>query len=137
MMKHEFEALAGYEVTAEDYNSIIEPMYMATDLTKEDFVKTINKKCFAVKPLAKMVKEMKAQAKHLKETCNHYTDYEGEDALEAVLAEYISRKYPGQDMGHFINRAYTISDNRGCTYPHEVQIYGRKTYATVETLVLA
>lgn len=38
MMKHEFERLAGYEVSAEDYNNIIEPMYMATDLSKEDFV---------------------------------------------------------------------------------------------------
>lgn len=39
MMKHEFEALAGYEVSFEDYNRIIEPMYMATELSKEDFVK--------------------------------------------------------------------------------------------------
>ena len=30
MMKHEFEALAGYEVSFEDYNNVIEPMYMAT-----------------------------------------------------------------------------------------------------------
>ena len=30
MMKHEFEALAGYEVSFEDYNRVIEPMYMAT-----------------------------------------------------------------------------------------------------------
>lgn len=29
MMKHEFEKIAGYEVTNEDYNNIIEPMYMA------------------------------------------------------------------------------------------------------------
>lgn len=48
MMKHEFEEIAGYEVTTEDYNNIIEPMYMATNLTKQEFVKTINKKRFAV-----------------------------------------------------------------------------------------
>lgn len=48
MMKHEFERIAGYEVSAEDYNNIIEPMYMATNLSKEDFVKTISKKRFAV-----------------------------------------------------------------------------------------
>lgn len=48
MMKHEFERIAGYEVSAEDYNNIIEPMYMATDLSKEEFVKTISKKRFAV-----------------------------------------------------------------------------------------
>ena len=48
MMKHEFEALAGYEVSWEDYNNIIEPMYMATNLPKDEFVKTLNKKRFAV-----------------------------------------------------------------------------------------
>ena len=49
MMKHEFEALAGYEVSHEDYNNIIEPMYMATDLSKQDFVKVIDRKRFEVK----------------------------------------------------------------------------------------
>lgn len=48
MMKHEFEELAGYEVSREDYDNIIEPMYMATNLTKQEFVKTISKKRFAV-----------------------------------------------------------------------------------------
>ena len=48
MMKHEFEAIAGYEVSTEDYNNIIEPMYMATNLSKAEFVKTISKKRFAV-----------------------------------------------------------------------------------------
>ena len=44
MMKHEFEALAGYEVTTETYDNIIEPMYMATNLTKREFIKTLNRK---------------------------------------------------------------------------------------------
>ena len=48
MMKHEFEAIAGYEVSTEDYEKIIEPMYMATNLSKAEFVKTISKKRFAV-----------------------------------------------------------------------------------------
>ena len=48
MMKHEFEEIAGYEVSREDYDNIIEPMYMATNLTKQEFVKTISKKRFAV-----------------------------------------------------------------------------------------
>ena len=44
MMKHEFEKLAGYEVSYEDYTKIIEPMYMATDLSKAEFVKCIDRK---------------------------------------------------------------------------------------------
>lgn len=55
MMKQEFEALAGYKVSTEDYNNIIEPMYMATDLSKQEFVKTINRKAFEVKHEGKKV----------------------------------------------------------------------------------
>ena len=69
MMKHEFEALAGYEVSTEDYEKIIEPMYLATDLTKQEFVKTISKQRFALKPLKKIIKEMRECAESLKETC--------------------------------------------------------------------
>jgi len=43
MLREEFEKLAGYKVSAEDYHRIIEPMYMATDLDKKAFVKSINK----------------------------------------------------------------------------------------------
>ena len=53
MMKHEFEALAGYEVTTETYDNIIEPMYMATNLSKRDFVKTLNRKALEHKPVRK------------------------------------------------------------------------------------
>lgn len=46
MMKQEFEMLAGYAVSQEDYNKIIEPMYMATNLSKEDFIKCVDRKRF-------------------------------------------------------------------------------------------
>lgn len=54
MMKHEFEELAGYEVSTEDYNNIIEPMYMATNLSKTEFAKCINRKQFEKKPEIKL-----------------------------------------------------------------------------------
>ena len=65
MMKHEFEALAGYEVSFEDYNRIIEPMYMATELSKEDFVKCIDRKRFALPTKAELLAAMRKEAKHL------------------------------------------------------------------------
>lgn len=49
MMKEEFERLAGYEVSFEDYNKVIEPMYMATNLDKVEFVNVIDRKRFEVK----------------------------------------------------------------------------------------
>lgn len=50
MMKHEFEELAGYEVSNEDYDKVIEPMYMALNMSKAEFVKCLDKKRFAKKP---------------------------------------------------------------------------------------
>lgn len=49
MMHQEFERIAGYKVSFEDYTNIIEPMYMATTLSKEEFVKTLNRKAFEKK----------------------------------------------------------------------------------------
>ena len=46
MMHKEFEELAGIEVSYEDYTNIIEPMYMATNMSKREFVKTLNLKFF-------------------------------------------------------------------------------------------
>ena len=49
MLKEEFERIAKIEVEEETYKKVIEPMYMATDLSKEEFVKTLNLKTFAKK----------------------------------------------------------------------------------------
>lgn len=46
MMKQEFEKLANIEVTEETYTTVIEPMYSATNLSKQDFIKTLNLKFF-------------------------------------------------------------------------------------------
>lgn len=135
MMKQEFEALAGYEVSAEDYNNIIEPMYMATNLNKAEFVKTINKKRFALKPLKSIVKEMKELAKSLEETCTHYTDYETKDKLYALAEEYIGRKYnlAGTQIASFV----IIDETKfSCYYPKTIEVYGAKNYKTYETISL-
>lgn len=62
MMKIEFEALAGYEVSVSDYDNIIEPMYMATNLNKAEFVKVICKERFALKSREELIQEMKVNA---------------------------------------------------------------------------
>ena len=84
MMKHEFEALAGYEVSVSDYDNIIEPMYMATELSKEEFVKVICKERFALKSREEIIQEMKELAEHLKKNCDHFTDFEAKEKLEAL-----------------------------------------------------
>ena len=126
MMKHEFEKIAGYEVSNEDYNKIIEPMYMATNLTKEEFVKVIDKKRFALKPLKKMEREMKKLAKGLKESCTHYTDWEAKDQLEELADEYKDRiKAYGWNI--------TDGIKWSCFYPIRIDFYN-SNYETFKTI---
>ncbi len=63
MMKHEFEAIAGHEVSVSDYDNIIEPMYMATDLNKAEFVKVISKERFALKSREELIQEIPIQSR--------------------------------------------------------------------------
>lgn len=130
MMWHEFEELAGYEVSEEDYRKIIEPMYMATSLNKVEFVKVIDRKRFALKTLEEMKSEMKEIAKHLKETCEHFTDYEAQEKLEKLAEEYKNRIAPQGD--YLVNTRYC----RGCSYPAEIEIFNSK-YHTVEKIKVA
>ena len=64
MMWEEFEKIAGYEVTYEDYTNVIEPMYNATNLSKQEFVKVIDRKRFYFR--AKEKAEKKAMLKAMK-----------------------------------------------------------------------
>ena len=138
MMKHEFEALAGYEVSVSDYDNIIEPMYMATQLSKAEFVKVICKERFALKSREEIVQEMKELAGHLKKTCDHYTDVEAEEKLRELAAEYKERFGPYKG-GFLLNTRYTLEhlgECRGCSYPAELEIYNSK-YHTTEKIKIA
>lgn len=44
MMKEEFERLAKIEVSYETYSKVIEPMYIAADIPKQEFIKLLNLK---------------------------------------------------------------------------------------------
>lgn len=58
-MKQEFERLAKIEVTDETYTKVIEPMYLATELSKQDFIKLLNLKALAApKAKEKTIKRM-------------------------------------------------------------------------------
>lgn len=123
MMKHEFEQLAGYEVSWTDYNTIIEPMYMACpdSITKADFVSMIDKKRFALKTEKQLLREMKKLAGELAETCEHFTDFEKENRIEALCREYASRFAHGA----WLVRKHTGPNYRGCTFPGTIYIPDR------------
>lgn len=130
MMKEEFEKLAGYEVSNDDYYGVIEPMYMSTTLDKSSFVMTLNKKRFALKPKSKIKKEMRECAGSLKETCTHYADYETMKKLSSLCREYINRFY-GDNCAYYINEEMMQS----CFYPVSVDIYCSISGEVFETIV--
>ncbi len=126
MMQQEFENLAGYEVSTRDYHDIIEPMYMAVNLSKQEFVKVIDKKRFALKTKSQIITEMKKLAKNLMETCEHYTDFETKEKLNELLKELTERFYTGAYT--FIETATTCPNGRGCSFPEYINIYYGKQY---------
>nr|DAR48725.1 MAG TPA: hypothetical protein [Bacteriophage sp.] len=135
MTKLEFENLAGYEVSNSDYIDIIEPMYMATNLSKDEFINVIDKKRFALKTKKQYIAEMKKIAKHLKDTCDHYTDYEAINKLNAIAEEYKERLFA---QGFLINSKYTmehLGECRGCSYPASIDFYNF-AYSTIDTIDL-
>ena len=140
MMKKEFEALAGYEVSFEDYSNIIEPMYMAIGASKQEFVKMLDKKRFALPTKTQLIKQMKQIAEHLKETCGRYTDYKAKDELDAIAREY-ARRFHGIDWVKdtdtyviFTTEYEFPTIGRGCTYPKVLHI--GKGYREVEKIQL-
>ena len=124
-MWKEFEELAGYEVSYEDYTNIIEPMYMALeDVTKQEFVAMLDKKRFALPTKSKLIKEMKKLAQYCAENCGHFSCWKQEQELEDLAYKYIARFH---GMGNpCFNRGYEFPNlQRGCTYPNELVIWTR------------
>lgn len=122
MMKYEFEALAGYKVSDEDYNKIIEPMYMAVELNKQDFVKCIDRKRFEVKSKTERqyINEIKKIAQFLYENCGRKSYWEEKDQIDKL-----TRKMEKQ-FGYIVItlNGYEYEEvQRGCTYPKELVFY--------------
>ena len=129
MMKGEFEELAGYEVTFEDYSNIIEPMYMAVNLSKQEFVKVIDRKRFDFRAKEKaekkaMIKAMKEIAEERAQNCEHFSDYEAEEKLMQIARNFMEKFFP-KNLGYHgdIERKHWGDNVHGCTYPAELVIY--------------
>ena len=131
-MKHEFEELAGYEVPFETYTNIIEPMYTATNLSKQAFVKLIDRKAVALPTKGELKREMRKLAAVIFEGCGLRTYHEEERRIDRLAKEYAKRAYGIEwetDIKACVlilkDYAYCgVRQDRGCSYPAEV-IIGR------------
>lgn len=137
MMWNEFEKLAGYRVSYETYTNIIEPMYMALpeNINKEQFVKMLNKKAFAIRSVKEILKEMKPLAESLRESCDHYTDWETKGKIDALIDELNKNSDP--DISYMVCTETTLPDYRGCSFPAYLVKYSNVTYHEYERYTLA
>ena len=131
MMKQEFEKIAGYEVSWEDYSKVIEPMYMATDMSKQDFVKCLDEKRFSLTyKKRELVKKMRKIANFLYENCGRHAYCEECDNLEELVKEYAglfifhdTQWRCDFDNWLFWDKGYEYElEKRGCTYYKAVTI---------------
>lgn len=117
MMHKEFEEIAGYEVSYEDYTNIIEPMYMAVNLSKQQFVKLLDRKQFDLnykkqQYKKQLLKEMKAIAEEMFNLCSRTDTYEQFEALRNKAREYI-KAFPVWKAPH---QEFDIAKKNGCSY---------------------
>lgn len=114
MLKSEFEKLAKIEVTDETYSKIIEPMYLATDISKQEFVKLLNVKALAVtKEVVKNIKKMRVRNK-VGETrtpngCYYYIEYVECVDIDIKSGKFVVKPLEDEDFmrlskeGHDLN----------------------------------
>lgn len=102
MMKHEFEALYGHEVSSHDYETIIEPMYMATELSKQDFVKLLDKKAFKAPAKEKTIKVMlvRDNSGYMKTPngCWYHIEYVEWVGMDIKTGKYIVKPLTDEDF---------------------------------------
>ena len=115
MMQHEFEALAKIKVTTEDYDNVIEPMYMATDMSKADFIKTLNLKFFSsrVPKAPKNIKKMlvRDRSGYIK-TPNHcYYHIQYVELVDVVIStgKYIVKPLDDEDYERLSNEGHDLN----------------------------
>lgn len=129
MMQHEFETLAGYKVSSVDYKNIIEPMYMALpdSIGKEEFVKMLDMKRFALPSKRTLLCKMRNYARWIAEDAEHNYNRELREKLDRLAKQY-AKLIHGLDWDSdrkvyaFFNVEYTGPNMRGCSYPVELVI---------------
>lgn len=113
MMKHEFEALAGYKVSNETYDNIIEPMYMATNLSKQEFVKTLNRKAFEVKEVRtpnvkKMLVRDRAGYRKTPNGCYYHIEYVDMVDVDVKTGKVIIAPLSDEELAKIYNAGHSL-----------------------------
>lgn len=114
MMKQEFERLAKIEVTEETYTKVIEPMYLATDLSKQDFIKLLNLKALeAPKVKEKNIKKMlvRDRSGYMKTPngCYYHIEYVELVDVDIRTGKFIVKPLEDEDFQELVNKGKDLN----------------------------
>ena len=126
MMYEEFVKIAGYKVSYEDYDNIIEPMYMSIEVSKYDFVKMIDRKRFEVveKTERQYINEIKKIAKVILEKCGCCSTFKEENKIDKLIYE-MEHKF---GFTYVMHKEYEYPEiQRGCTYVKSIRKFYNDT----------
>ena len=117
MMYSEFQELAGYEVEYKTYKEVIEPMYNAVTLNKQDFIKTLNraaleKKKEKEKIIKKMLVRNRMWERKTPNGCYYYIQYVELVRVDLATGKLIIKPLEEEDLrkiqraGNDLNYSY-------------------------------
>ena len=119
MMQQEFEAIAKIQVTAADYDNIIEPMYMATNLSKEEFVKTLNLKFFkdrapkATKNIKRMRVRNRLGSPRTPNGCYTYIEWVELVSVDIRTGKCIVKALEDEDLRKIVEQGNSLDTSYG------------------------
>lgn len=117
MMKEEFERLAKIEVSYETYSKVIEPMYIAADIPKQEFIKLLNLKALELpkvktKNIKKMLIRDRSGCTKTPNGCWYHIRYVELVDIDIRTGKYIVKPLQDEDFqklandGHDLHFAY-------------------------------
>lgn len=116
MMQHEFEQLAGREVTLEQYKAI-ETLYMSSTLNKEDFVKSIKQmlKSISLPEKEKNIKKMcvrdRSGFRKTPNGCYYHIEYVELVDVDIKTGKYIVKELEEKDFERLSREGHDLNLN--------------------------
>ena len=119
MLHEEFEHIAGYQVTYETYKNIVEPMYLAVDLPKAEFVKLLNRKALEYIPehksnIKKMLVRDRAGYTKTPNGCWYNIEYVDLVDVDIASGKYIVAPITEEDRKKLVESGADL--NYSCEY---------------------
>ena len=114
MMKQEFEHLTKIKVTEETYSKVIEPMYLATDLPKGEFIKLLNLKALAVqgkkeKDIKRMCIRDRSGCMKTPNGCYYHIRYVEFIGIDIATGKYIVKSLDDEDFRKLAEEGHDLS----------------------------